>query len=124
VKITEIAFSSYPVTDIPRARAFYEGILRLNVTSETNMGGQGHWIEYDIGPGTLGIGRSPGWKPTPDGCTVALEVADFEEAVSAFNAASVPVKMGPIETPVCRMIMISDPDGNTIIIHKRKPGHH
>jgi predicted enzyme related to lactoylglutathione lyase len=124
MKITEIAFSSYPVTDISRARAFYEGVLKLAVTSETNLGEQGHWIEYEIGPGALGIGRSPGWKPSSDGCTTALEVADFEEAVAAINAASVPIRMGPIETPVCRMVMISDPDGNTIIIHKRKPGHH
>jgi len=124
MQITEIAFSSYPVTDIPKARAFYEGVLNLKATSETNLGEQGHWVEYDIGPGTLGIGRSPGWKPAPDGCTVALEVNDFEQAVAAFTAAAVPIKMGPFETPVCRMVMISDPDGNTIIIHKRKPGHH
>ena len=124
MQITEIAFSSYAVTDIPRARAFYEGVLRLKVTSETNLGDQGHWVEYDIGPGTLAIGRSPGWKPSPDGCTVALEVANFEEALTALKAANTTIKMGPFETPVCRMIMVSDPDGNTIIFHKRKPGHH
>ena len=124
MQITEIAFSSYPVTDIPRARAFYEGVLKLKVTSETNLGEQGHWVEYEIGPGALGIGRAPGWKPTPDGCTVALEVDSFEDAVAGLQAASVPVRMGPIETPVCRMIMVSDPVGNTVIIHKRKPGHH
>ena len=122
--ITEIAFSSYAVTDISKARAFYEGVLRLKVTSETNLGERGHWIEYDIGPGTLGIGKAPGWKPSADGCTVALEVADFEEAIASLQAAEVPVKMGPIETPVCRMIMVSDPDKNTVILHKRKPGHH
>lgn len=124
MNITEIAFSSYPVTDIPKARAFYEGVLKLKVTSETNLGERGHWVEYDIGPGTLGIGRAPGWKPSADGCTVALEVANFDEAVAALNAASTPIKMGPFETPVCHMVMISDPDGNTIIIHMRKPGHH
>ena len=122
--ITEIAFSSYAVTDIPKARAFYEGVLQLKVTSETNLGEHGHWIEYDIGPGTLGIGKAPGWKPSADGCTVALEVADFEEAIASLQAAEVPVRMGPIETPVCRMIMVSDPDKNTVILHKRKPGHH
>ena len=124
MKVTEIAFSSYAVTDIPNARAFYEGVLKLSVTSETNLGENGHWIEYDIGPGTLGIGKAPGWKPSADGCTVALEVENFEEAVSDLKAANVPVRMGPLETPVCHMIMISDPDGNTLIVHKRKPGHH
>ncbi len=123
MKVTEIAFSCYPVTDIAKARAFYEGALKLACTSETDMGEQGHWVEFDIGPGTLAIGRAPGWKATPDGCTVALEVDDFNEAVESLKAAHVPVKMGPFETRVCHMMMISDPDGNTVIIHKRKPGH-
>ena len=29
MKITEIAFTSYPVTDLKRARQFYEGVLDL-----------------------------------------------------------------------------------------------
>ena len=122
--ITEIAFSSYAVTDIPKARSFYEGVLKLTVSSETNLGERGHWIEYDIASGTLGIGRAPGLSPSSHGCTVALEVTDFEEALSDLKTAAIPIKMGPIETPVCRMILVSDPDGNTLILHKRKPGHH
>ncbi|SRR5581483_183885 len=122
--ITEIAFSSYPVTDVPRARAFYENVLGLKPTMDMDMGEQGHWIEYDIGPGTLGIGRYEGWKPTGDGCTVGLEVDDFDATVASLQKAAVTFKMGPFETPVCHMAMISDPDGNTLIIHKRKPSHH
>ncbi len=124
MKVIEIAFSSYPVTDVPRARAFYEGVLGLKSTMDTDMGEKGHWIEYDIGAGTLSIGKYPGWKPTPDGCTVGLEVEDFDAAVETVKAAGTPVTMGPMETPVCHMLMISDPDGNPLIIHKRKPGHH
>ncbi len=123
MKVTEIAFSSYPVTDMTRARAFYEGVLGLAVTMETDMGGGGHWIEYDIGAGTLGIGVAPGWKPSSDGCTVALEVEDFDQAVADLKAADTPFRMGPLETPGCHMAMVSDPDGNTVIMHKRKPGH-
>lgn len=123
MKVIEIAFSSYPVTDIPRARAFYEGVLGLKSTMDHDMGEKGHWIEYDIGPGTLGIGKYEGWKPSGDGCTVALEVENFDEAVAALKSAGAPFKMGPLETPVCHMLMVADPDGNTVIIHKRKPGH-
>ena len=87
------------------------------------MSSGGHWIEYDIGAGTLGIGQAEGWKPSPDGCTVALEVENFDEAIAHVKDAGVPIKMGPFETPVCHMAMIADPDGNTVIIHKRKPGN-
>jgi predicted enzyme related to lactoylglutathione lyase len=123
MKVNEIAFSAYPVTDIPRARKFYEGLLGLKVTKNHETGGGGHWIEYDIGAGTLGIGQAEGWKPSADGCTVALEVENFDAAVAALKAADTPVRMGPFDTPVCHMIMVADPDGNTVIIHKRKPGN-
>ena len=124
MKVNEIAFSTYPVLDMDRARRFYEGVLGLKVTMNQDMGESGHWIEYDIGAGTLGLGRYEGFKPTGDGCTVALEVENFDEAVAAIKAVNTPIKMGPLETPICHMLMVSDPEGNTLILHKRKPGHH
>jgi len=123
MKVTEIAFSSYAVTDMARSKAFYGGVLGLTVSSETDIGESGHWVEYDIGAGTLAIGRSPGWLPSQDGCTVGLEVEDLDAAMATIKASNTPIKMGPLPTPVCDMVMIKDPDGNTIIIHKRKPGH-
>ena len=123
MKITEIAFSAYTVTDIPRAKAFYEGVLGLKSTKDYAIGNGAHWIEYDIGPGTLALGKFEDGKPSPDGCSVALEVENFDEAVAALKNAGTPIKMGPFETPVCHMVMVSDPDNNTVIIHKRKPGH-
>lgn len=122
LQIIEIAFSAYPSSDIARSRAFYEGLLGLTVTHEETS--NGHWIEYDIGAGTLSIGKYPGWEPSTQGCTVGLEVADFSEALSTVQAAGVTITMGPLETPVCHMLMIQDPDGNPLIIHKRKPHHH
>ena len=124
MKITEIAFSCYPVTDMARSMASYESGLGLTKTMDHEMeDGSGHWVEFDIGAGTLGLGKTPGWKPSPDGCTVGLEVEDFDAAVAKVKAAGVTVTMGPIETPVCHMLMITDPDGSPLIIHKRKPGH-
>ena len=122
MKITEIAFSCYPVTDMPRARAFYEGVLGLKATMDHQMG-ESHWVEYDIGSGTLAVGLSPGMNPSPDGCSAALEVDDFDSAISELKAANVEFVFGPIETPVCHMAFVRDPDGNSLGIHKRKPGH-
>jgi predicted enzyme related to lactoylglutathione lyase len=124
LKVIEIAFSTYPVTDMARACAFYEGVLGLKKTMDHNMGEEGHWVEFDIGSGTLSLGKYPGSKPTSDGCSVGLEVEDFDAAVKVVQDAGVKIIMGPFETPVCHMLMVSDPDGNTVIIHKRKPGHH
>lgn len=120
MKVTEIAFSTYPVVDMTRARAFYEGVLGLTVTMNQDMGEHGHWVEYDIGAGTLGLGRYDGWKPSPEGCTVGLEVDDFEAAIAKVTAAGVTFKMPPFETPSCHMAIILDPEGNALCLHKRK----
>lgn len=122
MKIQDIAFSVYPVTDMPRAREFYEGVLGLTATMDHEMEG-GHWVEYDIGAGTLAIGVAPGMEPSKDGCSVSLEVDDFEKAVAELREAKVEFNFGPFETPVCHMAFVRDPDGNSVGIHKRKEGH-
>ncbi len=38
LKVTEIAFSCYPVTDMARARAFYEGVLGFEVRRPAALG--------------------------------------------------------------------------------------
>ena len=120
LKVTEIAFSCYPVTDMARARKFYEGVLGLKPTMIVGESGRMQWTEYDIGPGTLSLGAgAPDWQPRSDGCSVGLEMEDFDSAIAELHAKGVNFKMEPFPTPVCRMAFISDPDGNTICIHKR-----
>ncbi len=120
---TEVAFTCYPVTDLAAARAFYEGVLNLKVGMVTDMGEQGTWIEYELGAHTFGIGKSPGWNPSADGPNCALETDDFDGTIAALKTAGASFRMDPFETPVCRMAMVLDPAGNTLIIHQRKPGH-
>ncbi|MGA3179012.1 MAG: VOC family protein [Verrucomicrobiota bacterium] len=116
---TEIAFCCYAVTDMARARKFYEGALGLKpATAHDSEHGQ--WVEYELGPHTLALGSSPGFKPSPDGCCVALEVGDFDAAMAHLRAHDVKFRVEPTPTPVCHMAMIFDPDGNSICIHKRK----
>ena len=121
IKVTEIAFTCYPVTDMARARKFYEGVLGLKATYIVGEPGGMQWTEYDIASGTLSIGAgAPDWNPRSDGCSVGLEVADCDDAIAHLKAAGVKFKLEPFPTPVCKMAFILDPDGNTICIHKRK----
>lgn len=115
----EIAFVAYPVTDMARARRFYEGVLGLKPNAHVKDE-MVRWIEYDIGPATLGIGSSPNWLPSHDGPSVALEVEDFPSAVGKLKEENVPIIIGPLETPVCHMAIIRDPDGNKIPLPRRK----
>jgi predicted enzyme related to lactoylglutathione lyase len=116
--ITEVAFTGTPVTDMKRARAFYEGVLGFKPTMES---AGGLWVEYEVGAGTLGIGSyGDAWKPSPDGTCIAFEVDDLDAEVARLKAKGVPVPMDVMDTPVCRFAIVSDPDGNRLMLHKRK----
>jgi predicted enzyme related to lactoylglutathione lyase len=119
LKVIELAFCCYAVTHMPRARAFYEGVLGLKPSTIIDSE-HGKWVEYEFGPYALALGCAPGmFKPSPDGCSAALEVEDFDAAVSHLRTNKTKFRVEPTSTPVCRMAMIFDPDGNTICIHKR-----
>ena len=45
----KVAFTMYPITDVPRARKFYEETLGLKRGSMGNQGDK-YWIEYDLPP--------------------------------------------------------------------------
>lgn len=118
MKVIEIAFTGTPVTDIKRARAFYEGVLELAPTRES---AGGMWVEYTLGNGTFGIGcYGESWKPSPDGTCIAFEVDDLDAEISRLESKGVKFAMNATDTPVCRFAIICDPDGNRIMIHKRK----
>jgi predicted enzyme related to lactoylglutathione lyase len=103
-----------------RARAFYEGVLGLQVSGEF---GEGVWIEYDVGPDTLALGSvGDQWLPSEQGTSVAIEVDDFDEAIRKLKVAVIRFAAEPMETPVCWMAVVQDPDGNKVIIHKLKAG--
>ena len=120
MKVKEIGFVGIPVTDIGRAREFYERILGLTV-SEKMMGGQ--WVEYNVGTGTLAIANvGDDWKPSNDGTSVALEMeSEFDQAIAELKKANITFAAEPFETPCCHMAVVQDPDGNKVIIHKLKP---
>jgi predicted enzyme related to lactoylglutathione lyase len=119
MKITKIGFVAIPVTDIPRARTFYEDVLGLTVAVEMMSG---KWIEYAVGDETLAIANvGEQWTPSDQGTAAAFEVEDFDKAISHLKDQQVPFAAEPFETPCCHMAVIQDPDGNKLIIHKLKP---
>lgn len=122
MKVIDIAFTCYPVTDLKRARQFYEGVLDLKESRFFGKENTG-FVEYDIGPGTLAIGNgAPDWKPSAGGGSIALEVDDFDAAINRLKKCGCTFRLEPLETPVCHMAVVLDPDGNSVTIHRRKAG--
>ena len=122
MKVLEASFFGYPVTDLARARKFYEGVLGLKVSLEPTTV---PWIEYDLGNATLGLGAyGDAWKPSADGALLALEVDDFDQTIAELKAAGIPFSFDGMDTPICNFAIVRDPDGNAVMIHKRKPHNH
>ena len=119
MKIKALAFVGIPVTDMKRAREFYEGVLGLKVSEEMMSG---KWVEYSLGNNTLAIASvGPEWLPSDQGTGAALEVENFDDAIKWLKDRHVRFSTEPYESPCCHMAIINDPDGNNIIIHKLKP---
>ena len=119
MKIKKIGFVASPVTDMSRARRFYEDVLGLKVEEEMMSG---KWIEYAVGDDTLAIANmSDQWTPSDQGTGAALEVEDFDEEIKRLKDRHVRFAAEPFETPCCHMAVIQDPDGNKLMIHKLKP---
>lgn len=115
--ITEVAFVAIAVTDRERARKFYQEVLELK-PSATAM--EGAWVEYDLGNITIGVGSHSAWQPSRDGTSVAFEVDDLDATIARLTERGVTFDMPKTETPVCWMAQFRDPDGNKLLVHKRK----
>jgi catechol 2,3-dioxygenase-like lactoylglutathione lyase family enzyme len=117
MRVEQVDFITVPTRDVGRARAFYTDVLGL-ATSERSEG------EVETPNVTLSF-----WNPEEAGeefssnpAGFALRVEEVESAVDEVRAAGAEV-MGIVDTGVCHMGFIKDPDGNTVILHRRYAPH-
>jgi predicted enzyme related to lactoylglutathione lyase len=115
--IKEVAFVAVAVSDFEKSKKFYEETLELKIGSFT----EGFpWAEFDVGGVTIGVGQHPAWQPSRDGTTIAFEVDNIDDAIAKLKERGVKFDMEKTETPVCFMAQFRDPDGNKLVVHKRK----
>lgn len=121
MRFKEFSFVVYSVTDVKKSRAFYEGILGLKPTS-IYEDADFSYIEYEVGQDTLAIGKgAASFKPGKTGATVALElVGNFDQMVEKLIQKKVKIIRKKHEGPICTFVLVADPSGNQIMLHKRK----
>ena len=117
--LKKVAFTMYPVADMPKARAFYEATLGLGPSRSPE---KSRWVEFDLpGGGCLAITTVTGQEPSARaGGTIAFEVDDLRGLVEGLKAKGVAFLDEKIESPVCHMAVCVDPDGNSILLHELK----
>ena len=81
----------------------------------------GVWTEYDLPDGgclALFNHPDPASAAAPGGASVAFEVEDLDRLVARLKGEGVKFSAENVESPVCRMAIVQDTEGNTIILHK------
>jgi catechol 2,3-dioxygenase-like lactoylglutathione lyase family enzyme len=115
MRVEQVDFVSIPTRDVERAVAFYRDVLGLP-QSEFTAG------EVETPNVTLSF-----WNPieqgeefVPNVAGFGLRVADVEEARRELEAKGVEFfDGGTYDSGVCHMGFFRDPDGNTVILHRR-----
>lgn len=117
----KVAFTMYPAVDMKRAEHFYRETLGLGPCSGSVEQG---WIEFDLPEGgCLALTVHSGGQPDmAAGGAVALEVEDLDGLVEALEARDVRILASRIESPVCRMAICADSEGNRLVLHQLKAG--
>lgn len=117
--LKKVAFTMFPVADPARARAFYEQTLGLTRGSHSE---NGTWTEYDLpGGGCLALFGGPGATTgAQGGASIAFEVEDLDALNRRLKEAGVHYDSDMVHSPVCRMSIIRDTEGNAIILHQLK----
>jgi catechol 2,3-dioxygenase-like lactoylglutathione lyase family enzyme len=114
MQIERVDFVDVPTRDIEQAVAFYRDVLELPQNP-------GEPTEFEAGNVTLAV-----WKPEDQGVEfvtgashgIALRVADVASAREELEAKGVEF-VGERDSGVCNMAFFEDPDGNSLILHRR-----
>ena len=113
IEIERVDFVTVPTRDVVRSRRFYGELLGLPTRGDPD--------EFETSNVTLGL-----WQPEAEGVAfsantagIALRVADVAAARERLAGAGVEFLGDTVDTGVCHMAFLYDPDGNVLILHRR-----
>jgi catechol 2,3-dioxygenase-like lactoylglutathione lyase family enzyme len=116
IEIERVDFVSVLTRDIARAKRFYGETLGLELETEGE-----HDLEFRCGQVTLDVfdPSSIGQEFAPSPAGLALRVPDVDAARAALEAQGVVFDGDTIVTSVCKQAWFEDPDGNSLLLHRR-----
>lgn len=120
MRVRAVDFVGVSVPDMAEAQAFYRDGLGLVPLSEGD-----DWAEYDAGNVTVSLYRdrdATAGEPSSRNAVLALAVSDIPSAVKELRERGSRVLQDVADYPPCFMAMVTDPFGNTIMLHQRKDG--
>jgi catechol 2,3-dioxygenase-like lactoylglutathione lyase family enzyme len=114
--VERVDFVSFLTQDIARAKRFYAETLELELESEGESD-----MEFRCGQVTLDVfdPSSIGQEFASSPAGLALRVPDVEAARAELEGKGVVFDGATITTGVCKQAWFKDPDGNTLMLHRR-----
>jgi catechol 2,3-dioxygenase-like lactoylglutathione lyase family enzyme len=113
--ITDVDFVAVPSQDAERSRAFYVDTLGLRPDDSARFefwAGETCFAIYE--PARYGMEFAPQRTAHP-----ALHVDDVSAARAELEAKGVQFMGDVLDTGVCHMAFLADPDGNALMLHSR-----
>ena len=116
MQVEHVDFVSFLTQDIKRARGFYAETLGLEIETEGDSD-----MEFSCGQVTLDIfdPSSIGQPFAPSPAGLALRVPDVGAARAELEAKGIEFSGETIDTGVCHQAFFLDPDGNSLMLHRR-----
>lgn len=105
------------VADIDAAARFYREVAGVQAPLVQDSAS---WAELDLAPVAMALRHDvadPGVN-----AAIAFGVDDVDATVDALRAAGRPVLIEPRDSGGCRSALVTDPDGNLLLIHRRHDG--
>jgi catechol 2,3-dioxygenase-like lactoylglutathione lyase family enzyme len=118
IQVERTDFVGIPVTDRARAVKFYGETLGL----KRNPLSSDEWPEFETGNVTilLNTPEQTGVPFAPSNTALALRVPDVAAAMEKLGQAGVEFLFpDAYDSGVCHMAFFKDPDGNSLILHRR-----
>lgn len=112
------------VTDISRAKKFYENVFSVKMEEQEMMGMKMAFFPFDMnGKVSGGLVQGPMHKPSADGAKVYLNGnPDLQNALSRVEKAGGKVQMPKtkITDEIGYMAFFTDTEGNTVALHSNQ----
>ncbi|WP_409495949.1 VOC family protein [Amycolatopsis sp. cmx-11-12] len=118
--ITKLNTVALYVTDQERSKQFYVDKLGFDVTTDSDMGGMGRWLEVAPGGGGTGfvLANAEAFGKTDrigDSADVTLRCADVRALHADLSGKGVPVTE-PETQDFGTFVTVTDPDGHEFLI--------
>jgi catechol 2,3-dioxygenase-like lactoylglutathione lyase family enzyme len=116
MNVERVDFVSFLTEDLARSKLFYTESLGLEIETEGESD-----MELTCGQVTLDVfdPSSIGQPFAPSPAGLALRVADVDAARAELEAKGVEFDGETIVTSVCKQAWFKDPDGNSLMLHRR-----